>query len=227
MNNFPFDAVEQKLQYKFKDRQLLYNAFVHSSYANEENIPDNERMEFFGDAVLENICSEYLYHKYPKKTAGQLSQARAFVVSAQGLKKAVKKLDILKYLLMAHSAQKVRKQSKKIEANLFEAVLCAIYLDSGYESAKKFAINLLQEYMDEVDEHCVVDYKTTLQEYAQRCRKEIKYIELSRSGPDNKPSFCYALYLDGLKFAVGTGANIKQAQISAAKQACQKLQIQQ
>ncbi len=225
MTKLNYEAIERRINYVFKDKSILFNAFVHSSYANEHNIADNERMEFFGDAILENIVSEYLYKKYPEKSAGQLSQARAYVVSAQGLKKAVRKLDILQYLLMSQSSERIRKQSKKIEANLFEAVLCAVYLDGGLASATKFAVDCLKVYMDDIDNENVVDYKTILQEYCQRERREIRYVELSRSGPDNKPSFHYALYLDGVEFATATGSNIKRAQAAAAKIACKKLNI--
>lgn len=225
MSKLNYETIERRIGYVFKDKSLLYNAFVHSSYANEHGIADNERMEFFGDAILEKIVSEYLYVKYPEKSAGQLSQARAFIVSAQGLKKAVRRLDILQYLLMSQSSERIRKQSKKIEANLFEAVLCAVYLDGGMDCAQKFAIACLKEYMDDIDNENVVDYKTILQEYCQHNKKEISYVEVSRTGPDNKPSFQYALYLDGVEFATATGSNIKRAQAAAAKIACKKLGI--
>lgn len=225
MNNFPYQTIEQKLGYTFRNKELLYTAFVHSSYANEHNLPDNERMEFFGDAILENIASEYLYFKYKEKSAGQLSQARAYIVSAQGLKKAVRKMNIMQYLLISHGAEKAIKLSKKIEANLFEAVLCAIYLDGGYNDAKEFVLHWLKEYMDGVETKCVSDYKTILQEYAQSRRLQVKYVEAGRSGPENKPVFAYKVFLDGQEYPIGTGGNKKQAQIAAAKIVCQKLNI--
>ncbi len=217
MADFPYKEIEKKLNYAFKDRKLLKNAFVHSSYANETGLPDNERMEFFGDAILETISSEYLYQKYPDKDAGELSKARSYIVSATGLKPVVAELGIMKYLLVSGAATGLKKLSKKIEANLYEAVLCAVYLDGGMDAAKRFVLTTLTKYMDNVDHVVEPDYKSLLQEYCQQRKMTIEYVRTGRSGPDNQPVFTYALYIDGELAAEGTGSSIKNAEAEAAK----------
>jgi ribonuclease-3 len=217
MTDFPFETIEEKIGYHFANREHLYTAFVHSSYAKEHNIPDNERMEFFGDAVLEAISTEYLDHLYPNKDAGELSKARAFVVSASGLKMAVEKMEIMPYLILAGGSYNVKKMSSKLEANLFEALLCAVYFDGGIAVAKEFALRWLKPYLDHIDDYMLSDYKTLLQEYCQRERISVKYIELSKKGPDNKPTFRCAVLLNGKEKAVGEGTTIKAAEREAAK----------
>ncbi len=215
MLNLNINEIEKKLGYTFKNKNLLVQAFVHSSYANEANVEDNERMEFFGDSILEYISSEYLYRKYPNCDAGELSKLRSQVVSADGLRPIVDKLDILDSLLVANGAGKIRSLSKKIEANLYEAVLCAIYFDGGMSAAKKFVMNTLKESMDNAT-GIKKDYKTILQEYCQERKWTIFYKPESRSGPDNKPNFVYSLWIENKKVSEGSGSSIKNAEQDAA-----------
>ncbi len=213
---FDVESIEKKLGYTFKNKDLLKQAFVHSSFANEERVADNERMEFFGDSILEYISSEYLYNKYPQCDAGQLSKLRSQVVSADGLRPVVDNLDIMDYLLVANSAEKILSFSKKIEANLYEAVLCAIYFDGGMSAAKKFVMRTLKKAMDNAMSGVKKDYKTILQEYCQEHRLTVAYKQESRSGPDNKPKFVYSVWINGKKEGVGEGSSIKNAEQNAA-----------
>ncbi|MBQ8873096.1 MAG: ribonuclease III [Clostridia bacterium] len=212
-----FDKIESILQYKFKNKNIAYQAFVHSSFANAEGIEDNERMEFFGDSVLELLSSEYLYDKYPDCDAGQLSKMRAKIVSADGLRPVMERLDILKYLQVSEGASKIRKLSKKIEANLYEAILCAIYLDGGLEAARQFVLRTLSESMDQAINLIKKDYKTILQEFCQQKKWSVNYQFVDKTGPDNNPLFKYALYIDGKYVSEGQGSTIKQAEQNAAK----------
>ncbi|MBQ9706643.1 MAG: ribonuclease III [Clostridia bacterium] len=212
-----FDKIESILQYKFKNKSIAYQAFVHSSFANAEGIEDNERMEFFGDSVLELLSSEYLYDKYPDCDAGQLSKMRAKIVSADGLRPVMEKMDILKYLQVSEGASKIRKLSKKIEANLYEAILCAIYLDGGLEAARQFVLRTLSESMDQAINLIKKDYKTILQEFCQQKKWSVNYQFVDKTGPDNNPLFKYALYIDGKYVSEGQGSTIKQAEQNAAK----------
>lgn len=212
-----FDKIESILQYKFKNKNIAYQAFVHSSFANAEGIEDNERMEFFGDSVLELLSSEYLYDKYPDCDAGQLSKMRAKIVSADGLRPVMEKMDILKYLQVSEGASKIRKLSKKIEANLYEAILCAIYLDGGLEAARRFVLRTLSESMDQAINLIKKDYKTILQEFCQQKKWSVSYQFVDKTGPDNNPLFKYALYIDGKYVSEGQGSTIKQAEQNAAK----------
>ena len=217
MKELDVALLETKLGYTFQDKKYLQQAFVHSSYANEERIQDNERMEFFGDAILEAVVSEYLFEKYPNYNAGQLSKARAVVVSGEGLMPVVDELDVLDSLVVA-SGSKIRTLSRKLEANLYEAVLCAIYLDGGLDAAREFILRTLKKRLDEVGQNLKKDYKTTVQEYCQDKKLSLEYREESRSGPDNKPTFCYSLWIDGKKVSSGSGSSKKNAEQDAAHQ---------
>lgn len=215
MQNTDISDIEKKIGYTFRNKQFLFRAFVHSSYANEEKIGDNERMEFFGDAVLEYIVSEYICKTYPDFNAGELSKLRSQIVSTDGLKPIVDELDIMSNLLVAGGAGNIRFKSRKIEANLYEAVLCAIYLDGGMNQARKFVMRTLKKSMDNT---AVVkkDSKTLLQEYCQERKWQITYRRESRSGPDDKPRFVYSLWVNGKKLASGSGGSIKNAEQDAA-----------
>ena len=132
------EGIQSAIGYRFRDCSLLCQAFVHSSCGNAHNVPDNERMEFLGDSVLGLVVSEYLYLHYPQFDDGKLSKAKAAIVSSKGLKPAVKKLQILQYLSVAVGADSIKNRSQKIEANLYEAVVGAVFLDAGIETAKEF-----------------------------------------------------------------------------------------
>lgn len=224
MTEFNTKDIEKKLGYTFKNKQLLVQAFVHSSYANEENVEDNERMEFFGDSVLEYISSEYLYQKYPECSAGELSKLRSLVVSADGLRPVVDSLGILDSLIVSDGAGKIRSLSKKIEANLYEAVLCAIYFDGGMAAAKKFVMKTLKKSMDSAAK-VKKDYKTLVQEYCQERKWTICYKLESRSGPDNKPTFVYSLWIENKKVGEGSGFSKKDAEQNAASKVVKSWKI--
>lgn len=212
------EEVQRRIGYKFKNVSYLTQAFVHSSYANAEHIDDNERMEFLGDAILDTIVAEYLYERYPHADAGELSKMRSLVVSADGLRPVVDKLGILGFLLVASGARKIRTISRKIEANLYEAVLCAIYFDGGWSAAKRFVLKTLAEPLNAIDKHDFKDYKTIVQEYCQERRKSVSYKREKRTGPDNSPTFTCSLWIDGRRVSDGVGSSVKAAeQVAASK----------
>ena len=215
MKGLDVALIEEKLGYTFQNKQYLEQAFVHSSYAKLENIRDNERMEFFGDAILDAIVSEYIYEKYPNYDAGQLSKVRSVVVSSEGLKPVVDELGIVDNLLVVDGS-KIRSLSRKIAANLYEAVLCSIYLDGGMEAARQFVFRTLKSRMDDVKQNLKKDYKTTVQEYCQEKKLSIEYVEEGRNGPDNNPTFHYSLWIDGKKVSNGSGSSKKNAEQDAA-----------
>lgn len=215
MKRSEIDRIEQKLGYVFNNKTLLTQAFVHSSFANAENLADNERMEFLGDAVLDFIVSDYFYAKYPDFDAGQLSKVRSLVVSSDGLRPIVDELDIWEHLRVAGNCN-LRSLSKKIEANLYEAVLCAIYFDGGIDAAKSFVMRTLKANLDSARKHAVKDSKTLVQEYCQERKLTVEYKFENRVGPDNKPTFYYSLWIDGKKASDGVGSSIKNAERDAA-----------
>lgn len=219
------DKIEQTIGYRFVNIELLKQAFTHSSYANAENVADNERMEFLGDAILSRIVSEELYKRFGECNAGDLSKMRAAIVSAKGLRPIVVNLGILQYLSVASGAGSIKQISPKIAANLYEALLCAIYFDGGLQAAEKFVFATLSQSIANCRNLMRDDYKSVLSEYAQQHKVQIEYRLISRSGPDNSPKFCYGLFVNGCERARGTGTSKKIAEQNAAKKFLEERRI--
>ena len=216
-------AIEDKINYTFKNKALLTQAFTHSSYANAEQVEDNERMEFVGDAILGYIVTEYLFAHYSDRDAGQLSAMKSHIVSADGLRPIVDKLGLISYLRVANGVSSVQ-NSRKIAANLFEAILAAIYMDGGMRPARKFVLDFLSEPISNAGK-VLKDDKTRLYEYCQLHRYAIEYKLLERCGPDDKPKFRYALLIDGKQVSEGEGPNIKAAEQQAAHKIVEEWRI--
>ena len=210
--------IESKLQYNFKNKELLQRAFTHSSYAKIADIKDNERMEFLGDAILDMIVSEYLCARYPDCNVGVLSTMRSNIVSAKGLRPVVERLGVMRYLLVSIGALNIKAESQKIESDLYEAIVCAIYLDGGISAAQNFIINTLSQSMESISLVEQKDSKTLLQEYCQKCKlPSPKYSLIERSGTDNNPTYKYALYIGDALKSYGEGPSKKAAEQCAAK----------
>lgn len=217
MEQSAIKQIQKCIGYEFSRPSLLEQAFTHSSYAQKHGIEDNERMEFFGDAVLELIVSEYLYANKPSYDQGRMTKVRAALVSAEGLRPVVDRMDVLKYLQVADKHSNLQQLSKKIEANLFEAILCAVYLDGGMSAAKKFVFAHMAEELAEIDSVRYKDDKTTLQELCQANKWETpKYQLLSQSGPQHDPSMVVKLTLEG-RSVTARGRSKKEAEQEAAK----------
>ncbi len=212
--------IEQRLHYTFKNKQLLAQAFTHSSYANIENVEDNERMEFFGDAILEYLSSDYLYTRFSQCSEGELSAMRARLVSAESLFPVVERLGLTSYLRTIN-----KELSHKTVANIYESVLCAIYIDGGMAKAKKFFLYSLKRELTDCIGALNKDAKTRLQEYCQKNKLSLSYKYVGRDGPDNKPVFCYELYVNGQKQSEGKGSSKKAAEQAAANKLVTKWRI--
>lgn len=217
--------IEQKIGYSFNSKKLLEQAFTHSSYANVKNVSDNERMEFLGDVILSNIVSEEIYKRFAECGAGDLSKMRAAIVSAKSLRPVVMDLGILPYLLVANGSGNIKQISSKIAANLYEALLCAIYFDGGITAATKFVLKTLSQSITNAMTLIEYDYKSLLSEYAQQRKMRVEFRLISRSGPDNRPMFCCALYIDEQEVSQGLGTNKKGAEQSAAKKIVEEWRI--
>ena len=225
MDTAKIEAIERKLQYTFNNKLLVEQAFTHSSYGNQEHIADNERMEFLGDAILGYITSEYLFANYEKSSEGNLSAMRAKLVSADNLGKIVDSLGLIQYLQMVNGSGANSELSRKTEANLFEAVLCAIYLDGGISCAKEFVLRTMGDSLRNASQTLKKDSKTLLQEYCQKHKLTLEYKAIARSGPDNKPIFRYELYINGEPKSVGEGSSKKVAEQDAASKIVEEWRI--
>jgi len=220
-----FSPLEKKLGLKFKNKDLLIQAFCHRSYLNEN--PDfylthNERLEFLGDAVLELIVTEYLYQKYPKKSEGELTNWRAALVNAKMLSEIAKDLGFNDFLLLSRGeAKELGKARQYILANTFEALIGAIYLDQGYETCREFIKKYLTIKLPEIIEKGLFkDAKSRFQEEAQeRVGITPSYKVLEEWGPDHAKHFIVGIFLGEELVAKGEGSSKQEAEEEAAKQA--------
>ena len=223
--------LEEKLGVKFNNLEFLNAALIHTSYANESNrqIENNERLEFLGDAVLELASSTYLYEKFQDLSEGELTRTRASIVCQPTLAKLAKNLDLGKMLLLGHGeeASGGRERISNLE-DTFEAIIGAIYLDSGWEVAKDYVIRQLAPEFESVKiGQNLKDYKTLLQEFVQRePNKKVEYIELSVSGPDHMRTFEYAAKIDGKVYGKGSGKSKKLAEQVAAQKTLEILKVE-
>ena len=227
MNNNNLSELEEKIDYHFKDRSLLELAVTHTSYANEhrrENIAHNERIEFLGDAVLETVSSEYLYLKYPELGEGKLSKMRASMVCEPSLAIIAKRLTLPQFLRLGKGEEAMGGREKdSITSDAVESVSGAIYLDSGFESAKSF---ILKHILGDLKrEELYYDNKTRLQEYVQERGMKLEYVLVSAEGPDHMKVFRIAAVIDGENYGIGEGRTKKAASQNAARAALEKLCI--
>ena len=229
MINNKIKILENKIKYKFKDISLIELALTHKSYAYEEgNEKDNynERIEFLGDAILEHVISDMLYRSSLNLSEGKMSKMRAEMVCEVSLSSAMKRNNLEEFIKLGKGEIKTDGRHKDaIIADAFEAIVGAIYLDSGYDEAKKFIFRILDKEIEEVmnGKNINEDYKTNLQEELQKNGTvKIEYILLSESGPDHDKVFNVEVLLNGKKIGEGNGKNKKQAEQSAAKDALLK-----
>lgn len=217
------NSLENRLNYEFKNIDLLKNALVHSSYANEVrgNVHSNERLEFLGDSVLSIIVSEHLYNKFPNMPEGELTRMRASLVCEKSLCEFSRELGIGKYLKLGKGEDKNGGRDRdSILADAFEAVLAAVYLDGGMDAAKAHIMNTVLRDIKHCEDDTFKDYKTTLQEVIQRNPEEsVSYILVDESGPDHNKSFTVEVHLNSNVIGKGIGKSKKQAEQMAAKQA--------
>ncbi len=218
-------SLEEKLQYSFKNKKLLLNALTHSSYANEtrDGISSNERLEFLGDSVLSIVVSEYIYKQFSNLPEGELTKLRASLVCEKSLCSFSKEMNLGEYLRLGKGEEKGGgRERASILADAFEAVLAAIYLDGGFEEAKKYVMRFIKAELQHTDDEIFKDYKTALQEIIQRNPEEsVTYILTGESGPDHDKVFEVEVKLNSNTIGRGKGKSKKQAEQFAAKEALQ------
>ena len=218
----------QKLQYRFSDFSLIEEALRHSSYVNEQSnsdIRDNERLEFLGDAVLNLVVGHLLMERFPELREGDLSRMRARLVTAFQLADIARAMDLGNYIKLGKGERLSNGHKKKsILANTYEAVLAAIYLDGGFQSAfmvVKTHLSLLFDKLKIMDTN--QDFKSQLQEFVQSSQQKIPvYTVVEESGPDHEKIFSVQLEVVGIQ-TEGRGKSKKLAEQDAAKQALEKL----
>jgi ribonuclease-3 len=233
-------ALEGRLGYKFSTRELLDRALTHSSAipelrgtALEEagialHPTDNERLEFLGDAVLELLASEYLLANFPEWSEGQLSKSRARIVNASSLEAAARRLHLGEHLRLGRGEEKTGGREKQtLLADAFEAVVAAVYLDSGLGAARSVLRRVLfEQALEERGERISEsDRKSALQEFLQgRGQPPAEYRLAGESGPDHQKLFQIEVWINGECMATGEGSTKKEAEQGAARRALEKLE---
>lgn len=218
MNNV--EKFQEVIGYKFKNIELLHIALTHSSYANEHSIECNERMEFLGDAVLELAMSKYLYHSIDLDE-GVLTKTRAKAVCEVALNVYAEKIHLANYLYLGKGEElSGGRERPAIIADALEAVLGAVFLDSGFNSAYQIVEKFFIPYINETFQF--KDYKSILQEKLQSEKRSIRYEIVRDEGPANNKTFEAVVYMDNILMGRGVGKTKKEAQQNAAKAALAK-----
>jgi ribonuclease III len=221
------EELEKKIGVSFLNKNLLNQSLTHSSYGNEYSQPDNERLEFLGDAVLKLVISEYLYNKFPQHAEGDLTKIRAAVISDETLAKVGKQSGLGDYILLSANEKKSGGQKRKSNvANAVEALLGAIYLDNGLGKARDLIVEFLREEVETVSRAGYIrDFKSALQEYTQKRKWDLPHYHVIReSGPRHRRVFWMEVKIKGKRFGVGRGPNKKEAEQKAAALALKQLQ---
>jgi len=217
--------LQKKLNYSFNDKELIVTALTHSSYANEHRCQSNERLEFIGDSVLGMVVAMHLYRTFPNLPEGKMTRMRAELVCEQSLWEVADKLEFGKYLRLGKGeALTGGRERPSILADCVEAVIAALYIDGGFEVAKKFVDDHILPKLENLGTTAGGDYKTRLQELVQRFHgQSLSYEMLSESGPDYMKVFCAAVYLNGEMIGQGQGRTKKEAEQNAASKALEEL----
>lgn len=220
-----FGELEKILKIKFKNKDLLVQAFIHRSFLNENpdfHLAHNERLEFLGDAVLELVVTEYLFLKYPQKPEGELTGWRAALVNAGMLSQISQEVGFNDFLLLSRGEQKeLGKARHYILANTFEAFIGSLYLDKGYEACQKFINKYLMKELPRILEgQLFKDSKSLFQEQAQEIAGVTPTYKIIKDwGPDHAKHFVIGVFLKEELVAEGTGSSKQEAEVQAAQKA--------
>jgi ribonuclease III len=229
INQDTISELQHMLGYTFKNISLLRNALTHKSFANEmqhENYFGNERLEFMGDAVLELVISHVLMERFPDYSEGKLSNMRAAIVNEEELSTRALNLHIGKHILLSHGEEENNGRHKKsILANVYEAIIAAVYYDGGYESVFILIENHFSDLIDDIaPKGFYRDYKSRLQEYAQKTLNAVpRYIIVTEEGPDHIKVFESQVIINEIYYEKGQGRNKKAAEQDAAGKTLIKL----
>lgn len=220
-----FEEFEKIIGVKFDNKDILQQALTHRSFLNEYKTPKgkhNERLEFLGDAVLELVITRYLFDKYPEKTEGDLTSIRSALVNATICAEIAKEINTNDYLLLSKGEAKDTGRAREyILANALEAIIGAIYLDSGYDKAENFIIKFFTSKTEKiVEEKLWIDAKSRFQEKAQEITSITpSYKTLKETGPDHDKKFTVGVFLEHQQIAEGSGDSKQEAEQSAARNA--------
>jgi len=219
--------IEEKLGTSFIRKELLNQALTHSSYGNEQKIPDNERLEFLGDAILKLVISEFIYHKFPDKAEGDLTKIRAAVISDETLSGVGRALVLGRYLLLSANEKRTGGMRRKSNlANTFEALIGALYIDAGLGKSRDMILKFLESEITKASSvGYISDYKSALQEFSQKKKWDLpSYRVVKETGPKHRRVFWIEVCLRGKRCGLGRGGNKKEGEQRAAMQALRRVE---
>jgi len=213
------DACQEAIGYAFHDPFWLQKALTHSSNRSDQGL-SNERMEFLGDAILGMVVSEFLFNTYAGHSEGELTAIKSIVVSQRTLARCSRGLQLDKFLSVGRGMSKGKRLPNSVVANVFEALIAAIYLDRGIEAAREFILRVLGAEIEEGErtKHNK-NFKSLLQQLAQRelgCTPSYRVIE--ESGPDHAKSFRVVTIIKDTEYGTGWGRNKKEAEQHSARE---------
>ena len=218
---------EKLLDYKFRDIALLERALTHSSYANEckDGRSNNERMEFLGDSVLSLVVSDHIFRSYTDRPEGELTKLRASLVCERSLAAYAREIKLGDFIRLGRGEKQSGGDKRdSILSDAFEAVIAAIYLDGGLESARKHIMRFISSDLSDGIADSFTDYKTVLQELVQRSHGgKITYVLVGEEGPDHNKNFTVEARVDDRVVGVGNGHSKKRAEQHAAQQALNEM----
>lgn len=220
------ENLERFFNLNFDNKELLKTALTHSSYANEHSCESNERLEFMGDAVLDVLMGKYLYEKYPTYNEGYLTKTRAKNVCESALVEYAKVCELKKYLLLGKGEEKSGGRNRTaLQADAFEALIGAVYMDKGLEECYKIFDKVVVPLIEEDKVDNFVDYKSYLQELVQSDKRSLEYKIVNEMGPSHNKTFITRVYMDEILMGEGKGKTKKEAEQNAAEMALKKLAL--
>jgi len=222
MKNYNFETLEERIGYRFQEQKLLKQALTHSSFTNEQKInktEDYERLEFLGDAVLEMVSSQFLFHTYPKLSEGELTKLRASMVCEPALAFCARDLELGHFIRLGKGEEMSGgRERESITSDVMEAVIGAIFLDGGFDKAREFILRFILSDLE--NKQLFYDSKSNLQELMQgTLKKEFHYELLEESGPEHSKSFVVEVIMEGKSLGRGLGRTKKAAEQQAAYEA--------
>ena len=219
--------LEEKIEYCFKDKSLLETALTHTSYANERKhgTQSYERLEFLGDSILGYVTADYLYRHIPELPEGEMTKLRSELVCEASLHETACSLGISDYMKLGRGEEQTGGRGRvSVLADMVEAIIAAIYIDSGLDEARKFIYRFILIRAETAISVKAENNKSALQEELQKNGDiSIIYEEVSESGPDHNKSFCFRVLVNGREMGTGTGRTKKEAEQHAAGAALEAL----
>lgn len=227
LNSEDMARLEKQIGCSISEKELFTRALTHSSTI-QKGYTSNERLEFLGDAILEVIVCHYLYHEYPDMSEGQLSEIRAGAVSTRTLSGIAEQLDLTEFARFSRGIEQKQSMPDSILANLFEAVVAAVYLEKGMEEARAFVLRHLEPCIqNEVTGESPTNYKTELQKFMQRKWNRIPHYQIKKeTGPDHDKEFEVEVMVRGEAYGPGIGTSKQEAEQEAARIAAEELGLE-